>query len=167
MTDINLDDIIAQDAAALDADIEKYNDAALESADLPFLVKRLEDLRDKKADLDAELKSVNGALKELEEVLLPDTMRALGIVQGNRGSFTTESGKRISLRTDVYASTNKAREQEFFEWLRDHNAGDLIKETVNAQTLRAFVREQREQGVTIPDDLVNTYEVTKAVLTNK
>lgn len=166
MIDDFLAEAIAQDAAALDEDIETAA-RALDDVDLPFLIERLESLKSQKADLDASLKSVNAALKELEETLLPEKMLTLGLVQGNKGSFTTASGMRVSLRTDVYASVNKAKEPEFFEWLRDTGSGDLIKESVHSQTLRAFVREQRENGVSIPDGLVSTYEVTKAVLTKR
>lgn len=127
----------------------------------------LETNKDTKGRLEAELKAVNATLKELEEVKIPKEMERLGLVKNNKGSFTTATGMRISLRTDVYASTVKEHEPEFFEWLRDHEAGSLIKESVHAQTLRAYVREQRENGVTVPEHLINVYEVTKAVLTKK
>lgn len=132
---------------------------------LKTLASELETLRESKQDIDEELKRINARLKELEETLIPEEMRRLGLIGAdNKGSFTTANGGSVYLRTDVYASVNKAKEDELFTWLRDTGNDALIKETVNAQTLRAFVREQREMGRAVPFDLVNQYEVTKAVL---
>lgn len=155
-------DFMADDIVPDDVDSGEVDEPRLRA-----LAARFESLKAEKAELDASLKEVNRELKELEETKLPEEMARLGMVKNNKGSFTTPSGMRISLRTDVYASTVKAKEDEFFEWLRDNGSGSLIKESVHSQTLRAFVREQRENGVTIPEDLISVYEVTKAVLTKR
>lgn len=54
-----------------------------------------------------------------------------------------------------------------FEWLRGQGHGDIITETVNAQTLSAFVRNLiLEEGIDPPEDIVkvsqyNTTSMTK------
>lgn len=157
----------APDFLAADVEVEQQEETEASDPKLKRLAAMFEVNKAEKARLEAELKETNRVLKELEEVLLPEEMNRLGMVKNNKGSFTTPSGMRVSLRTDVYASTVEAKKDEFFEWLRDNGAGSLIKETVHSQTLRAYVREQRENGVTIPEDLISVYEVTKAVLTKR
>jgi hypothetical protein len=157
-----LDEDIRAEESMAERELESIRDA-----ELPVLVTRFEALKAEKAALSQREKEVNAQLKILEEERIPEKMRQLGLVKGNRGSFTTATGMRVSLRTDLYVSVNKSREEDFFEYLREHGAGDLIKETVHPSTLKAWGREQRENGQELPDNLVNSYEVTKATLTKK
>lgn len=51
----------------------------------------------------------------------------------------------------VYASCNKNNQEQLFSYLHDEDRTDLIKETVNAQTLSTFVKEKLEEGQAIPE----------------
>jgi hypothetical protein len=68
------------------------------------------------------------------------------------------------LTTKVYASANPAKKPELFEALKDQGYGSLVYETVNANSLSAFVKEQMEQNDDqLPEwleGLINTYEKT-------
>lgn len=54
-----------------------------------------------------------------------------------------------------------------FQWLREQNAGDMIKPSVHAQTLASFAKDRLETyGKEMPDDIfkvsINTYtSITK------
>ena len=50
-----------------------------------------------------------------------------------------------------------------FQWLQDNGGDELIKETVNAQTLTSFLRHRiEEEGIDPPDEIFNfnSYRIT-------
>lgn len=57
--------------------------------------------------------------------------------------------------------------QAFYEWLRSNELEDLITQTVNAQTLAAFVRRQiqSKDGLPLPYDHIEVKPVTRAQIT--
>lgn len=67
------------------------------------------------------------------------------------------------LQTKIYASAVPERKSELFAWLKENGYGDLVYETVNANSLAAFVREQLEEADELPEgleELVNVHEKT-------
>ena len=99
-------------------------------------------LAKQKADLDAELKSVKAKMKKLE----------LGLID-----FFTENGMQSSnvdgrtcyLHRQVWASLkDKDAGAEVFKRC---GLGDMVKESINGQTLSAWVREQLDD-VDVPAD---------------
>lgn len=57
--------------------------------------------------------------------------------------------------------------QAFYQWLRENELEDLITQTVNAQTLAAFVRRQiqSKDGLKLPYDRIKVNPVTRAQIT--
>jgi len=51
----------------------------------------------------------------------------------------------------LYASFDKDNEAAIFEYLRSVDRDDLIKPTVNAQSLSTFVKERVEKGEKLPE----------------
>ena len=120
------------------------------------LADELAELKDRKKALDDELKAVNSRIAEVEEQL------ANKMVEEEIQSFQ-RSGKTFYVTTKVFASAVPERKAELFAWLKEHGFGDMVTETVNANTLSAWVREQLEESETLPEDLeelVNVYEKT-------
>ncbi len=74
----------------------------------------------------------------------------------------TRAGMMFCLTTKTRASAAAGRKEELFSALREAGYGDLIYETVNANSLSAFVKEQIcENADTVPawlDGLVNVFE---------
>lgn len=137
----------------------------------PSTMDRLQKLASEFETLRIELDGVNELKKrlqarfdELKNVLIPEEMEAAGLVKDNKGSFTTATGARIHLRTGVFANCKAAARESFHQWLRDNNMGDLIRESVHAQTLKSFAKERLESGEPLPDG-VTAYIETAAVLT--
>jgi hypothetical protein len=96
-------------------------------------------------------KSLGAATRLLKEKLVPEAFSREGI-----GSFTSkEGGYRVTVSELVRASM-KDKEQ-CYAWLRDHDLGDLIQETVNASTLAAAARSLMEEGKELDDDLFEVY----------
>lgn len=127
-----------------------------QSDDIFLMADRLRDLRDTKADLENQLKQVNAQIEEAEQAL------AQAMLAEEMQNFV-RAGQMYYLTTKTYASPVAERKAELFQWLKANGYSDLVQETVNANTLAAFVREQLEEDDELPDglgELVNVYEKT-------
>lgn len=119
---------------------------------------RLQELRDEKEQLEMALKETNGMIEAVEQDLVA------AMVTAELDSFK-RNGHTYSLKIDTYASAKADRKEELFEALRKNNAGDLVQEQVNANSLRAFVKELKANNDDeIPEwivDYINVYDKTK------
>lgn len=119
---------------------------------------RLQELRDEKEQLEMALKETNGMIEAVEQDLV------VAMVTAELDSFK-RNGHTYSLKVDTYASAKADRKDELFEALRNNNAGDLVQEQVNANSLRAFVKELKANNDDeIPEwivNYINVYDKTK------
>jgi predicted nuclease with TOPRIM domain len=127
-------------------------------SDMMFeLADRLRELREAKDETEQELKRLN---TEIDEV---DYQLSELMMESETQNFT-RAGLMFVLTTKTRASAASGRKEELFSALRDSGFGDLIYETVNANSLSAFVKEQiTENGDTLPDwldGLVNVFDKT-------
>ena len=129
----------------------------MESNDLFALADELRELRETKKCLEDELKAVG---LEIDRV---DTSLAQRMSDTETQNFT-RNGTMFCLTSTTRASAATGRKEELFEALREAGYGDLVYETVNANSLSAFVKEQTtENGDTLPqwlDGLVTVFEKT-------
>lgn len=73
-------------------------------------------------------------------------------------TLNLKSGFRVSISQRFFASILKDRRDAAFAWLRKHKLGDLIQETVNAQTLSAAGRKMMEDdNKELPESLFATH----------
>ena len=121
------------------------------------LADRLKTLRDEKKTLEQCLKDVNAKLDEADSALAQ-------IMTDTETQNFTRSGTLFCLTNTVRASATADRKDKLFEALRAEGHGGLIYETVNANSLSAFVKEQiTENDETLPswlEGLVNVFEKT-------
>ena len=119
------------------------------------LADQLKDLRDTKKNLEQQLKDINARLDE------KDTALATAMAESETQNFT-RAGTMFCLTNTTRASAAAERKEELFDALRSGGFGDLIYETINANSLSAFVKEQIAENMnTLPDwldGLVNLYE---------
>ena len=105
-------------------------------------------------DLEAEVKRRKDELRRLEDQIL-ETFAHDGIQ-----NMKTAAGQTVYLNREVFArlvgDTKKAHTA-----LRRAGLGDFIKPTVNAQTLRAYVREKEESEEELPKGLQPYIDVTE------
>lgn len=152
--------LVAADAAEPAKELDTVTAATLDN-----LVSEMLDLKSNAEELDALLKSVRTKYDEIRQRRLPDLMQQLGMVSGDgKGSFTHASGAKVHLRLEVYAHYRKENEAEFFEWLRTNGHSGIIRETVNAQTLKAWAKDRVADGEPLPAQLTVT-PMTVAVMT--
>lgn len=121
------------------------------------LADRLKELREAKKTVEEELKSINAEIGEVE-------YRLSELMISSETQNFTRAGTMFCLSTTTRASAAAGMKEELFDALRSKGFGELIYETVNANSLSAFVKEQiAENGDELPDwlkGLVNVFEKT-------
>lgn len=121
------------------------------------LADHLKSLRDEKSQLEDRIKSLNSQIEETDYRL------ALMMAESETQNFT-HGGTMFCLTTKTRASACADRKTQLYQQLRDKGYGDLVYETVNTNSLSAFVKEQiEENNDTLPHwltGLVNVFEKT-------
>jgi hypothetical protein len=109
-----------------------------------FVISKFKEAYDLKKLLKSKLEETQKSLDSWEEALL-EKFNEEGVekITTGQGTFYT--------REDTYASYDHDREPETFAWLREEGEGSIIKETINARTLAAWVKERKENEAEIPD----------------
>ena len=119
------------------------------------LADRLKQLRGVKDDLNDQTKANNAEIEKTEREL--SDLMAQEEVQSFR-----RAGTLFYLTSHTYASPIAGRKADLYDALRAQGHGDIVVETVHAQTLSSFVRERiAENEDQLPGWLkgvVNTYE---------
>ena len=123
------------------------------------LADKLRQLRDRKADMEEELKALTAEIDATEKTL-SDQMAEAEVPK------FSHSGMTFYLKSRLFASPQAGRKEDLFTALRAHGYGDLITENVNANTLSSFCKEQIAQSgeaESLPEwlsEVVSTYERT-------
>ena len=129
----------------------------MESNDLFALADELRELKETKKRLEDELKAVGLNIDRVDADL------AQRMADTETQNFT-RNGTMFCLTNTTRASATAGRKDELFEALREAGYGDLVYETVNANSLSAFVKEQTtENGDALPQwlaGLVTVFEKT-------
>jgi hypothetical protein len=129
----------------------------MESNDLFALADELRELKETKKRLEDELKAVGLDIDRVDSDL------AQRMADTETQNFT-RNGTMFCLTSTTRASAAAGRKDELFEALREAGYGDLVYETVNANSLSAFVKEQAaENGDSLPqwlNGLVTVFEKT-------
>ena len=129
----------------------------MESNDLFALADELRELKETKKRLEEQLKAVGLDIDRIDADL------AKRMIDAETQNFT-RNGTMFCLTNSVRASATAGRKEELFEALRAAGYGDLVYETVNANSLSAFVKEQTtENRDALPEwltGLVTVFEKT-------
>lgn len=127
----------------------------MDSTDIFSLADQLVTLKEDKAKLEERLKKLNGFIDEVD-YKLSEAMAEADTQNFSRGD------KLFYLTSRLYASAAAERKDALFDALREHGFGELVTETVNANSLASFVKEQMgENSDEIPGwlaGLINTHE---------
>lgn len=121
------------------------------------LADRLKELRDQKAEAEESLKKINAQIDEVD-------YRLSELMAQTETQNFTRAGTTFYLSSTTRASTVAGRKDDLFAALREQGYGSLVTETVNANSLSSFVREQMaESGDALPSwltGLVSIFEKT-------
>lgn len=121
------------------------------------LAEQLKQLREKKKAAEQQLKDIHAEIAQTEYQL------SMQMAETETQNFT-RAGTMFALTTKTRASAMAGRKDELYAALKENGCGDLVYETVNANSLSAFVKEQiSENQDHVPDwlnGLVHVYEQT-------
>ena len=77
------------------------------------------------AEFEQFAKEKKQALHKITDEQLPEALETMGLQK-----FTLKDGAEIAVKPIYAASIPKDRKEEAFQWLRDHEFGDLVKNNV-------------------------------------
>ena len=124
---------------------------------------RLTELIDEMDRVRAQMDAIDEVWKPLQKRY--DELR-LGEIPAEMAAEDVTSIKggfgRCTLQSDLHVSApDKYR---LHTWLEQNGNGDLIIPTVNAQTLKAFCKEQMREGHDLPATVLNITPFSRAVI---
>lgn len=93
----------------------------------------------------------------LRKCAIPDKMDEAGIT-----NVKFDGIGRVQVAADMYVSIPSGHQDDAYEWLRQNDSGDLIKDYVHPSTLKAFVKECIKKGIVLPDDSFKVVPFTRA-----
>lgn len=114
----------------------------------------LADLRDQKKKAEDMLKEINEMIAQTEEQLVEQ------MVAEEMQNFT-RNGRQFVLTSRTYANAKAGMMPAICDWMKGHELGDMVKESIHPQTLQAWVKEQIEEVGALPEELeplLNVYE---------
>lgn len=150
-------------------------------------------LEKKLQSLEEEAATLKERLRNISEIVIPETMTQLGM-----SAFKLADGCAITIKPFVSAKIPEAEEDHAFAWLRSNNHDSIIKQHmalefgkgedkraqkvaatlvkmgipfksktgVHPMTLKSFCRERIEAGdITFPKELFGVFEGKKSVIT--
>ena len=156
------DDLLSEMAADSAASPDKLD--KLRSDDLDGVSR----LANEAAELEQEIASVEKKLKEKKKALYKITDERLpeALEEMNLQKFTLTDGSEISVKPIYAASIPKDRRDEAFQWLRDHEFGDLVKNNVTVtfgrgedETAKDFIGFCGERGF-VPSQIEKVESMT-------
>lgn len=93
---------------------------------------------------------------------VPNVLQAAGIT-----NVPLAEGWRVGFSTKTFASIKEGMKDKAHTWLRKNKLGELVVETVFAQSLsKAAAYRIEEQNLTLPDDLFNVHPVFTTSVTS-
>lgn len=123
------------------------------TAEITELIDRYKALLDRKEELAEETKRNNADVTECRDQLAQAMLEAEVDQVGRHGI-------NWRLKPTTKYSKRAGKDDELFELLREHGLGDLIKETVNAQTLQGAMSElASENDDELPEEFAEVISV--------
>lgn len=115
---------------------------------------------------EVNLKDTKERARVLREETIPSAMQELGLEE-----LKLDTGEKLSVKQDVYASIPAAQKEQAFQWLEDNGFGGLIKVEVAADFRKgevefaiALFKELQERGLQVGLDRSVHSQTLKAFL---
>jgi hypothetical protein len=135
-------------ASAIISDIEEVVD----HGSLVELIRHYDTLRHVNEAIKKARKAIDDLEDRLSHVDVPDAFRREGIK-----TVSVDDVGRVTVAYKWGCSIVDGKKPESFNWLREGGNGGIIIETINAQTLAAFAKNEVEvNGKELPTDLFTT-----------
>lgn len=144
-------DVTAEAAKQADPELAAASEAGIDTA----LVRRYKDLRSAEAASDSERKAMKEEADKLEQQIV-DMYADAGVPS------LSLDGKTVYLHRSTYAQRLPGlTSEDVMEALRKSGHGDIVKDSVNGQTLNALVRElcDGDEPKGLPEPLAEVLEM--------
>ena len=115
---------MASDSGATSNKIDQLQEGKLDA--VSRLATEAAALEHKLADTEKIMKETKAALLKITDERLPEALEVMGLQK-----FTLTDGSEIAIKPIYAASIPKDRKEEAFQWLRDNDHGDLVKNLVS------------------------------------
>ena len=178
-------------------DIEKMSNIDISQDSVKSISDKCNQLKDLQTQIETEeekLKKLKNQSRDLEERIIPEMMQEAGVslLKLKDGStvevkpfyaakipesrvdeafgWLRTKGFEDLIKNTVTASFNRGQDNQVSELIKvceEHGFNYNKKEKVEPMTLKAFVREQVENGKELPFDLFGVYIANKTKITNK
>lgn len=127
----------------------------IKNAQIFTLADDLKAAKEKKKELEAQTKEIGAEIEKLDRALSD----AMAEAECDRFS---RNGSLFYLSSRLFASPAAGRKDEMISALKQNGYADIVTETVNANTLASFVKEQMAvNDDAVPkwlSDAINTFE---------
>jgi hypothetical protein len=150
---------MASDSGATSDKIDQLEEGKLDA--VSRLANEAAALEQKLADAEKLMKETKAALHKITDEHLPEALEVMGLQK-----FTLTDGSEIAVKPIYAASIPRDRKDEAFQWLRDHEFGDLVKNNVTVtfgrgedDTAKEFVDLCGTQGF-VPSQLEKVEPMT-------
>jgi hypothetical protein len=120
---------------------------------VPEMAAMMKELKERAEKADRIAKDLKAELDHVRTNIIPDAMDDLGV-----SSMNIKGVGRLTITGDARVNTVGGMKEALFEWLNENDFSELITEVVNASTLKAFYKEQKEAGNPLPPEDVVRYE---------
>lgn len=127
---------------------------------LTALILQMKDLQEEIDAREEYTKTLRARYDQLRLFDIPNAMADDNDLRSISGGFG-----RVTLTADLHVSSPD--KIALHAWLNETGNGALIVPTVNAQTLKAFCKEQITAGVELPATILKISPFTRAVLYKK
>ena len=102
------------------------------------LCKRANEKKEQITKMEEELKQLKKELLTITDEDIPDTMTEIGVSE-----YKLIDGSSVTLKPTYGAHISEDNQQEAFQWLRDNECDDIIKNTVSVE----FGRQEDEKAL--------------------
>lgn len=123
---------------------------------LMTLIKKMKEIGEELDAIDEARKPIQAEYDKLRLFDIPNMMAEdeLTSLKGEFGRCTLTADLSVSVKDKV----------SLHKWLEEGGNGSLIIPTVNAQTLKAFVKEQLRNGEELPEEILKISPFSRAVI---
>lgn len=136
-----------------------YEADEFESMSVPELAATLKELKTRLEEVGALKTELQKAYDFLSIDVLPDRMDEEGI-----STMRINGVGRLQSSSDIRCSCPAKNKIGLQKWLEEHGHGSMISATVNASTLKAFVKEMMKEGKEWPEELLTVHPYSRATV---